>query len=202
MRSRTLIAIAAGTILGAGAGFGAFWLAVGPLFPGEREIGGWTTVADIGGARQDPYARARVALFGIWGLPPSEAIYYTARSDAEGRPLTGDCVYSVEGRDPPGRWWSLTAYRGGFYIANPDDRYSWSSTDIGREPDGGWTMTLSAQGREGPNPLALGPGPGRIALSFRIYQPAPTVVRDRTLGVPPVVRRLACGTVAPTDRPD
>lgn len=193
MRRRTIIGCAlTGLLLGTLGGVGIFYLMTGLNSGEDAQFGPWTTLNEIGEAKQNPYTRARVAIYGIWGLPPSEVVYFTAMTDDGGAPLRSRCSYQVEGVEPPARWWSLTAYHDLFYIPNPANRYSWSRTTITPNANGGWTVRLSPSG-QGENGLALGNGEGRIMLSYRLYQPRPGVAADRALVPLPRIRRAACG---------
>jgi hypothetical protein len=182
----------AGTVLGAAAGAAGFWMLVGPLSATDQHIGAWTTNRSVGLRAQSPYSRARVALYGIWGLPPAETLYFVADQDSSGGKLDRRCRYEIDGGVLPTRWWSITLYRDGFYIPNPADRYSWTMTDIATAPDQSWTLTLAPAG-EGRNRLTFGPRDGRFQVLLRLYQPNPGVADHRTSVALPTVRKLACG---------
>jgi hypothetical protein len=188
---RRVLAIAGGLLAGAAAAVGGFWLLTSPRMAEQAEFGPWRSTLAIGESKQNPYTRARVALYGIWGLPPREAIYFTASEDEDGEPLRPECVYVIEGSHLPARWWSLTLYRGGFYIPNPANRYSWSQSDIAKDAEGGWRVMLRERG-EAPNVLTMGGGAGRPLALLRLYQPDPAVVADRGRTPLPSIRRLGC----------
>lgn len=190
-RRATAIGLAIGALLGAAAGAGAFWALTGPVST-QQSVGAWQTTLAIGETRQNPYSRARVALYGIWGLPPSETVYFVADQDTAGAKLDRTCRYEVEGGPLPTRWWSVTLYRDGFYIANPADRYSWTMSDAAIGPDGRWTLALAPSG-EGKNRLTFGPKDGHFQLLLRLYQPYPGVAKDRAQVPVPVIRKLGCG---------
>ncbi|MBL8554116.1 MAG: DUF1214 domain-containing protein [Phenylobacterium sp.] len=190
-RRAKILAGVAGALAGAAAGAGAFWALTGPFTNPDQRVGAWTTNGAVGQELQGPYSRARVALYGIWGLPPTETLYFVATKDAAGAVLDRRCVYAVEGGALPTRWWGVTLYRDGFYIANPADRYSWTMTDTRIGPDGRWTLTLAPSG-EGQNRLTFGPQDGRFQLLLRLYQPNPGVAEHRETVPVPTVRKVAC----------
>lgn len=190
-RGRFTIAILAGLVLGAVAGAGSFWALTGPLTKTDMRLGAWTTNTAVGEGAQNPYSRARVALYGIWGLPPSETLYFVAEQDSSGDKLDRHCTYAVEGSPLPTRWWSVTLYRDGFYIANPADRYSWTMTDSLIRPDRRWTLVVAPSG-EGLNRLTFGPQDGRLQLLLRLYQPNAGMADHRERIPLPVVRKIAC----------
>ena len=92
----------------------------------------------------------------------------------------------------PTRWWSLTLYRDGFYIENPANRYSWSSTDTAIDAAGRWVITLAPSG-EGKNRLTFGPTKGKMQLSLRLYQPNPGIAAHRDRVPTPEIRKISCG---------
>ena len=187
---RPVLSLVLAAVLGVAVGAGSFWAMVGS-FGREITYGPWTTMADIGQVRQSAYTRARVAIYGIWGLPPSEALYFSAITDSQGQPLDHRCSYEVTGTALPARWWSLTAYRDGFFIANPANRYSWSKTDAKPGRDGGWTIRPDPTGA-GINGLALGSVEGKILLSLRLYQPYAGIADHRDRVPLPNVRKISC----------
>jgi hypothetical protein len=187
---RRALILCAAALAGVVVGAASFWALTGP-FGREMRYGPWTTAAGIGQAEQSPYTRARVAIYGIWGLPPSEALYFSGAVDSAGEKLDRRCTYQVKGGPLPGRWWSLTAYRSGFYIDNPANRYSWSMTDAQIARDGRWTIQLSPDG-QGPNGLALGHEDGRLLLSLRLYQPNPGIADHRDRVPLPRIERVSC----------
>ena len=72
--------------------------------------GPWSTSLDTGSSEGGPYLRARIAVHGLLALSREETVYYSALRDSDGADLVGNCSYRLEGRDPPTRWWSITAY--------------------------------------------------------------------------------------------
>jgi hypothetical protein len=183
MRALSSLAVAA---LLAGA---VTWLTLRPY--GGIANGPWRTNLSVGSPSADPWLRARIAVTGLWALNASEVVYLTAFNDDEGRPLSAQCAYRIEGRDPDTRWWSVAAYRDGHFIDNALDRYSFSKTTVARERDGTWRIHVSR--REAPgNWLPLGDGPGDVSLSLRCYGPSPALVAAAdTVPLPRIVRE-AC----------
>lgn len=192
MKGAAVLAGVGGALLGCAVGAAAFWALTGPLGRADQRIGGWTINASVGEQQQSPYSRARVALYGIWGLPPSETLYFVAAVDEDGAALDRRCTYQMDGGALPARWWSVALYRDGFYIDNPADRYSWTMTDTRIEPDGRWSLTVAPSG-EGQNRLTFGPRDGRFQLLLRLYQPTVAASALRQNSVPlPRVRKVSC----------
>jgi hypothetical protein len=125
-------------------------------------------------------------------LPQSEVVYFRATSDDEGGPLTHRCIYEIASdRDPATRWWSVTLYQDNFWVDNPIDRYSWTSTNVARGSDGGYRIILSASEQPG-NWLPMGTRDGGFSMSFRNYQPDPSIAADPAATPLPSIRKLSC----------
>ena len=121
------------------------WLSVVRGMSGDVASGPWHTNLLIGSAESDPVLRAQVALHGLFALNRGETIYYTAMRDGAGAALDGRCVYALEGRDPPARWWSITAYGADdFLIPNAQGRYAISKTRAPRRADGSFAALSQA----------------------------------------------------------
>jgi len=152
--------------------------------------GPWRTSLFAGSSEAGPYLRAYIAVHGLLALSREETIYYSAADDSEGHALDGNCSYQLEWRDPPTRWWSITAYGpDDFLIPNPADRYSVSMNSVVRRSDGTFAVTLSKK-QVGADwiPVAA----GRFDLTIRLYNPQGTVVADPAQVQLPAIRRESC----------
>lgn len=188
-----LAGLLATALVGAGGGAGAAWLATGQVDESAgRGPGPWRTMAGTGSTAASALQRATVARVGIWALPTSEVIYFNTESDSSGAPLRAGCTYRIEASaEPAARWWSIGVYRDYFWIDNAIDRYSLSSSNIPRQPGGGYMVTASAAPAEG-SWLPLGEREGRITLLFRLYQPDPAIMASPERVPLPSVQRLEC----------
>ena len=188
-----LVALAA--MIGSGLGAAGAWVFTGDP-PGRDGVGPgvWrTNTKGVGEASAGLLQRAVIARVGLWALPPSEVIYFRAETDDDGRPLTRNCVYALEGNgELPTRWWSIALYRDYFWVDNPDDRYSFSKSTVSRAADGSWRILVSSKPKAG-NWLPMGAKDGRFTLPLRMYQPDPSVAQDPRSVPLPTVRRLSCG---------
>jgi len=173
-------------------GLGIAWVLAGPLIPNRTiQNGPWETSERVGDAQAGAYTRATVAIYGTWALPPSEVIYFTATRDDTGAAINPACRYEVRGGDLPADWWSISVYRNFFWVDNPGDRYSRSSSSIQRGPDGQWVIALDADGN-GQNGLPLGNADGYFQLSLRLYQPEDHVLANRATIKLPAITKLGC----------
>ncbi|ODT86127.1 DUF1214 domain-containing protein [Phenylobacterium sp. SCN 70-31] len=194
MKRGTLALATVGTTLAAfAAGAAAAWVMSGAAWMRTGVgPGPWKTNAGTGDATAGPLHRALVSRTGLWALPQSEVVYFRALTDDDGRPLSRACVYEIAGRgDPPTRWWSINLYRDHFWVDNPTDRYSYSRTTVARAGDGSWRVRVAADPQPG-DWLPMGDQDGLFLLSFRLYQPAPSVAAAPQETPLPGVRRISC----------
>lgn len=183
---KSLAALAIGTALG----LLATWLSVGRGFGGDVRNGPWRTSLHTGSAQGGPYLRAAVALHGLLALNRSETVYYTAGTDSAGAPLDGRCVYAIEGRDPPARWWSITAYGSDDYlIPNPAGLYSVSKNSIARRGDGSFVARVR---RNANSAGEIASGDGAFSLTLRLYNPAPAAAADPAGAALPRIVKESC----------
>ncbi len=170
----------------------------GGLAAGQVTNGPWATAKTYGTKDADALTRARVALSGLLALPAKEAMYFTAKTDSDGRLLNGRCTYILNNWPVPARWWSITAYdSNGRLIASPTSRYSvggilsfpgmhTKSVLVGPKP-----MALSK-----PVPLWMFVDTGRTTtfeLTLRAYHPAPSMMSaPEGEHLLPSIARLSC----------
>jgi len=142
---RLLFDIALAILVATTIGFSTAWLAVehGRLF-GAVNIGTWTAWPEAGGPNSDPYSVALLARSGEVPLGAGEGLAFIAVTDSDGEPLSGNCVYIVNGQTPAARLWTLTAYDAeGRLMVNPAHRSGFQSREILRHPDGSFSISVS-----------------------------------------------------------
>ncbi len=151
-----------------------------------RSVGGWMTTAVFGDRREyggDHLRRAAGAMAGWGGNDAAEALYPTARADADGHPLDGEHRYrlTLTGEPPARAFWSFTMYdtsydgTSGYLVENPIGRYLVNSTTEGlvRGDDGSLTLHVqhtppdTAEGRANWLPAPDGP----FYVVMRLYLP-------------------------------
>ncbi len=178
-------------IVGTALGLATTWTTAirGSVGAGVKN-GPWATSLYAGSSEGGPYLRARVAVHGLLALSREETMYYTALTDSDGAVFDGNCTYHLEGRDPPSRWWSITAYGADdFLIPNDSDRYSVSMNSVVRDEDGSFAVTLSKAKTDG-NWIPI--IPGRFDLTIRLYNPQAEVIADPAQVPLPSVKKVAC----------
>jgi hypothetical protein len=156
-------------------------------------LGPWRAPARGGAAEDDPYAHARVERSGEIPLGLGEGLRLLAEVDSDGRQLDAACVYRVGPHAPPARYWTLEAVDPeGLPLDNAAQRYALRSSEILREPDGGFWVWASARAHAG-DWLPTG-GAGRFALALRLYDPALTGLAARADSTAvPRIERVRCG---------
>ncbi len=156
------------------------------------KVGAWQTLPLTGTSNADAYTRAGIALSGLLALGPSEAIYFTAEQDDDGKPLSSSCDYAITGADFDSTWWSVTAYGPDrFLISNPVGRFSFNGGSVNREVDNSWVIRAAPMEKPG-NWLPTPAGNGRFFLALRLYQPGPGIIDDLSRVTVPKILRETC----------
>ncbi len=188
---RIALKVLAVAVVGVVLGLAATWFTVfrGTMAGGVSD-GPWKTSLYAGSSEGGPYLRASIAVHGLLALNRRETIYYTAATDSGGAALSGGCLYQIGGRDPPARWWSITAYGADDYlIPNAAGRYSVSMNSVARRADGAFTIIV-AKDAAAANWIAVADGP--FNLSIRLYNPDAAVAADPAHVALPVIRKVHC----------
>jgi hypothetical protein len=145
---------------------------------------GWGSFQGVLGRYGTNYvARAATARIAIGANPPEDAVYISSAADGSGRPLTGSNRYRMHfdapQLPPVLAFWSVTAYdEGGYFIANPIDRYAIGDRDrLKYNPDGSLDLYIQSDSpgadRES-NWLPTGAGP--FNLTIRLYWPKDAIL--------------------------
>jgi hypothetical protein len=189
---RVVLKIVAVVVVGTLLGLALTWFTIfRPGWSGSVSDGPWQTSLDTGSRDAGVIQRARVAVHGLLALNRQETIYYSTSTDSDGGALSGACTYQLTGRDPPARWWSITAYGSDdFLIPNVANIYSVSVNTIVRLRDGSFTVILS-KANGGANWIPV--GDSRFSLSLRLYNPAKAVGDDPAHLALPTITRGTCG---------
>ncbi len=154
-------------------------------------VGPWTVWPQIGGAGIDPYARAVLSRSGEVPLGRDQGLAFIAQTDSSGAPLDGACEYRIVDPSPAARFWTLTlSDPHGALIANPTERYGFSSADVLRREGGGFEIVVARAARPG---NWLSPGDARsFVIALRLYDtPFDADARPDPGGFPEIVR-LRC----------
>jgi hypothetical protein len=150
-------------------GLGGTWYATtrGVAF-GSVKVGPWTAAPRAGTLSIEPYTRASIARTGELPMASGDGVAFTARTDDSGKPLDGRCEVAVSGTTPLARYWTLTLYdTDGQPVANPLNRFGFTSQEIVRRNDGTFQIVVAPRARPG-NWLPVG-APGPYVLVLRLY---------------------------------
>ncbi len=153
--------------------------------------GPWRANLTLGSPTADAHTRALGSVAALFALEKSEAVYFFADRDSEGRPLRTGYDYRVEGGPLAAGWWSLTLYGADlFLVPNSLGRYSFGKQALeGTEgTDGSWTVSIAKTPRSG-HWLPSGDADQRFYLVLRLYHPADGVVRNASGTKLPVILR-------------
>lgn len=163
-------------LLAALIGLGSAWWALrhAPWSGSVVRVGAWTGSTLAGSTDADLYTRARVALDGLLALGREETMYYVARHDDQGRALRSRCQYTVKGRPPGARWWSITAYAEDLFLFDvPPGRFSINGNRVRLDGDGRFTLRTGPVAPEGAPDWLPTPGDRGLVLTLRLYNPGP-----------------------------
>jgi hypothetical protein len=184
-----ILAMAIATVVGLGL---TFTTATKGVDVGTLKIGSWTARPRVGTSGIDPYARASIARSGELPVGAGDGITFTANKDDKGRPLDGRCDVIVSGVTPPARFWTITMYdTKGKLVANPLQRYGFTSQEVVRGSDGSFVLRIASRARSG-NWLPTS-GIDRYSLALRLYDtPVGVATRSQKDAPLPVVSTAGC----------
>jgi hypothetical protein len=157
---------------------------------------GWVVIPkDIGAFGTDYNTRGIVAVYGLAGNRPAEAMYPVGAFDNTGALLSGAHRYVVHfaaGQLPPARFfWSLTMYDQNFYLVpNKINRYEISNRTAGlkRNADGSLDVYVQSTPPAGHQSNWLpSPSSGPFEITMRLYGPKASALNG-TYHYPPITR--------------
>lgn len=148
-----------------------------------RVMNGWVSGMEMGRYGSNYETRAAVAWMGLGAHLPEDALFPSARVDADGLPLSGANKYVLHfAKDqwpPVNAFWSLTLYnlRQGF-VQNPLQRYSLGSkSPLKAGKDGSLEIYIQAENPGKEKEANWLPAPsGEFNLMLRLYWPKQAVL--------------------------
>lgn len=169
---------------------------------GMVERDGWIGHPAAGSSQASPYARALIARIGLLAMTREEAVYLDRTRDDDGQLLRGDCRYTLQGRAPPARWWSVTLYAEDNYLArNGQNAPSIDATTVSVNPDGLWQAEVGPIRPKDSRPWIASGGAEHFTLTLRLYHPTADVFAVATPPVGPRVTKQDCSSSAQRDAP-
>jgi hypothetical protein len=164
---------------------------------GGKNVNGWLVTAGTGAYGTNYLWRAGVSAYG-WGANLQEdAVYPSAKVDADGATLLGTSAYVVhfaKGETPPvDGFWSITMYDSEYYFyPNPLNKLTVSLRDHPTfNPDGSLDLYFShEQPANAPQANWLPAPAGEFILMMRMYWPkeTPPSILDGSWAPPSIVR--------------
>jgi hypothetical protein len=180
--------------LALGLGASSAYLAISGEFPlGAVQAGPWKAWPQVGSREADPYARSIIVREAEIPLGTGEGLVLAAATDGTGRALDSGCTYRIGTTTPQARLWTLTVYdESGNLVSTPLERSGFTSAEILRGADGGFTVTLARDLQPG-NWLKL-PPVGSFSLMLRLYD-SPVAAGSASLNAAtlPAIERVECG---------
>ncbi len=156
-----------------------------------QTTGAWKTWVAAGTRNSDPYTRARFLTAGKLAVSRFEAIEFEARNDDEGRQLQARCSYTLSGRMPSSRWWSLSGHEStSSAVTEATSGGLLTSLDAIYDQDNRLKVAV-AQDPQAGNWL-VPPGSGSFVLVLRLYNPYYPAGQDRYAGALFDIKRETC----------
>ena len=110
--------------------------------------GPWQGAPRNGSFDVDPYTLAADERSGVLPLGVAEGLSFVARTDSDGRAFDSACDYVLKGPMPQARFWTLSLLDpSGFPVADPAERYGFTSAEILRQTDAPVAITISPEAR-------------------------------------------------------
>jgi hypothetical protein len=186
-----LLVTLAGLFLG---GFTAWYSIQHAHRIGAINVGPWTAFPFASADQIDPYTIARSVAEGTVPLGATEGLSFEAVTDSQGRALSLQCEYRVEGATPPAKVWTLVTYdnSGKTVTPAPGGRSSIYSNAVVHFPDGTFMITVARFPRPG-NWLAIS-GNGEYRMVLRLYDTPVTSSAGSSSPAMPQVVRVDCAS--------
>ena len=131
-------------VIALGTGFGLSWYALNDgRFFGAYQSGPWSTWLRAGSPDPDPYTRAYLTRRASLQLGQSEGVQFVATADSDGRQLTRNCTYRIDGTTPTAAFWTLVPTTSdGTSVAKPGGPAGFYSADLARANDGSMQLFI------------------------------------------------------------
>ncbi len=163
---------------------------------GVRRNGWRTSLTAIGSYGTDYRARAGVAYGGLGANPVEDAIYPSAATDGDGKPLSSDNRYLLhftkEQLPPVRAFWSLAMYdQRQLFTANPINRFAIGDRDpLKFNADGSLDLYMQREspGADKESNWLPAPKSGPFSMNLRLYWPRAEAVSGAWW--PPPVKQL------------
>ncbi|MEO1198095.1 MAG: DUF1214 domain-containing protein [Pseudomonadota bacterium] len=190
---RTLATIVFIVLIGCAAGLASAYRAIETGFIADAvSTPSWRGWLGAGDVDADPYTRAAAASLRDLTMASGQGLTLFADADSTGAPLEGRCTYRVRGRTPAAQWWTLSVYdRDGHRpMANPTDRYGFTSSEIVRRSDGSFEIVIAPEVQ--PGNYLPSDASARLTLILRLYEKPVALAGDIDPATLPSILREDC----------
>ena len=137
------------------------------------------------------FRRAVIGKIGLLALRESEVLYYLTSQDSEGRPLSSDYTYQLDGKNFNARYWSYTLYgEDHFLVSNGAKVYSLNLDNIQYTDSSRINYTIFiSKNKTRPNWLPSGEGE-KMSVLLRMYNPERSIYEKMDQVELPVIHRI------------
>lgn len=168
-------------------GIGSAWTVLdGDLKFNQVTLGQWEVWPLAGENGADPYTKAYLARKGSVWMGVTEGLIMFAQVDSEKAQLNGRCIYTIKGKIPRGRLWTLTSETKSSISKNIQSRAKTiTSSDTIWDEDGQLVISVSQKAQPG-NWLQVDTA-DEFNLVLRIYDtPVTSGAIDETIVTPSI----------------
>ena len=150
----------------------------------------WGYFASMDLAEND-LQRAFIGRIGLFALQDSEAIYFIANQDNEGKPLNANSQYLLEGQPLEAAYWSITLYgEDHFLIPNEEKRFSYNQVNVQYKDSLKELYRIQLGGNKTIENYLPMHGEQKVNLLLRLYQPSSKLYTKRGGIALPSIKRL------------
>ena len=150
----------------------------------------WGYFASMDLAEND-LQRAFIGRIGLFALQDSEAIYFIANHDNEGKPLNADSQYLIEGQALDAAYWSITLYgEDHFLMTNEEKRFSYNQVNVHYKDSFKERYQIQLGGNKTMENHLPMLGQQQVNLLLRLYQPSSELYTNREGIALPSIKRL------------
>lgn len=151
-------------------------------------LGEWEVWPQAGETSADTYTKAYFARKGTVWMGVTEGLILFATNDSENDQLVGRCVYTLNGKIPRGRLWTLSSETNAEAANKQSKQVQYiTSTDTIWEENGQLIINVSQKAQPG-NWLKVGDN-GSFSLILRIYDtPLTSGALDASIETPSIIK--------------
>lgn len=183
-------------VIAAVGGLGAGLVSAQMLIDGSGDLfstrdGPWTSWPTAGTRSSNPYVRGHYLTHDRLPISQFEINELEARVDDDGAGLDGNCAYTISGKAPKARWWSIYSFSES--NSNLDafpKRVGINSQQLFFQTDGSYSINLSRTPKTG-NWL-IPANSGSFVLVLRHYNPGRSIANQFKFDNLPSIKKGEC----------